>query len=207
MWAKSKRLSAGVLRKAAILNRMRRSSENGLASAVGKGNSLNGAAGLGGQEGILRPGFAVLQGTGVQCPSPLGLSNYDALDEEDVWVEMETEEAEEAEPYPSHLDFGLPEPTQQPASVEEEKEEHVQPEKENSLDLPTGSPNFVGGDVKDIRSPNCDWLASTLASEALASLGVIGKSFLPSCRRDALVEIKREKERQRRLLDLQLQFG
>src|SRR5215470_15522508 len=86
VWAKSKRLCGGLLRKAAILNRMRRSLGTGLGGAVGKGNSLVDAAGLGGQEGFLRPGFATLRGVGVQNPSPLGLSNYDALDEEDVWV-------------------------------------------------------------------------------------------------------------------------
>jgi len=187
--------------------------------------------GLGGQDGFLRPGFAMLRGVCVQNPSPLGLSNYDALDEDDGWVEVENDEDEEAESCLPHFDFGLPQSTEQPVSVaeemEEEEEEHVQPEEEkkkeeeeeeeeederrncdlNLLGQPARSPNFVGGDVEEIRSPNREWFALTLrrnmANEALASIGFMGKP-LPACRQDALVEIKREQERQRRLLHLQL---
>ena len=216
MWAKSKRLCSGVLRKAAILNRMRRSLGTGSAGAVGRGNSLIDAAGLGGQEGFLRPGFAMLRSVAVQNPSPLGLSNYDALDEEDVWVGAETDDGEDADAYLSHPDFGCPQPTPQLVSTEEEEEEEEKAQSEeeknydsNPLDRPAKLPNCAGHDMEAVTSPNTEWLASTFkvkkANEALASLGFMGKSLLG--RQDTLVEIRREQERQRRLLPLQLPFG
>ena len=104
--------------------------------------------------------------------------------------------------YPQH-----PLPPRPVLPVEEEPVQPVE-EMHGVTDAPAGSPNFVGGDVEMVMSPNFEWLAAAFktnkANEALASLGFMRKSF-PDCRQDELVEIKRERERQRRLLDLRFE--
>jgi hypothetical protein len=176
--------------------------------AAGRRDSLIEDTGFRAQDGFLRPGLTMLRSVSVQSPSPLGLSNYDALDEEDGWVELETDDGEEAEPVLPYPDLGLPQPL--PVVVEEKS---VQPMEErhsdsNPLDSPPRSPNFVGGVVEEIRSPNLEWwtlaFKTNKANEALAPLGFMGKS-LPDYRQDALVENKGERERQRRLLDLRFE--
>jgi hypothetical protein len=182
---------------------------------VGRRDSLIDEAGLAGPEGLLRPSLAMLRGVGVQNQSPLGLSNYDALDEEDVWVEVEADEGEEAETCLAYPDFGLPQPTQELVTVEKE-EVPVQPEETynpNPLDLSPRSPNFVVGHA-DVTSPNVEWLTLTtktprmsrtnMGNGTLSSLGFTRKS-LPDCRQDAMMEIKREQERQRRLFGVRFE--
>jgi len=205
-----------MLRKEAILNRVRRSLGKGLAVGIWRRDSLIEDGRPGGGEGILRPGVTLLRRemesrvleVCSQDPSPLGLSNYDAFDEEDVWVEVGGDDGEEGDQYWPHPDLGLPslpqQNQQQPLLVAEERpqpKERMRYSDLNPLDPPTNSPDFVDGDADTIRSPNSEWLESLFkASDTPASLSCMGKS-LPGCKRDALTEIKWEKERQRRLLD------
>jgi len=117
VWAKARGGGAAPLRKEAILNRVRRRGLLGVAAAARPADGADAGEALfaaslragweperGGVRPPGRPRAASPDANRPVRPSPLGLlSNYDALDEEEVWRE-EDEEDEEDYGYCPHPD-------------------------------------------------------------------------------------------------------
>lgn len=160
-------------------------------------------------------------------PSPLGLSNYDAFDEEEEW--RDDDAGEEEWSYCPHPDIaGTDGGNKGEGEGEEVPSRHLQPKEHkgysdlNPLDPPTSaavsaSPNAVV--ETETRSPNSTWLAeefrskletvgrcqasSSFPSQTMDSAGIATALF--GNRKDLMTDIMQEKGRQRRLLDLRFE--
>lgn len=160
-------------------------------------------------------------GPGPLPPSPLGLSNYDALDEDEEWQDEQVEEEWDYCPHPDVVAA-----KQEDGKVEEAvPARHIQPKKHkgysdlNPLDPPASPNSAAAATPTDTRSPNSMWLAeefkltssgwSTLpgsvnAAERCGPLGGMGSPLFPS-RRDVMADIMQERGRQRQLLELRFE--
>lgn len=114
VWAKQRHLTQQVLRKAAIMNRVRRKTLERKDSGISVGEDERREARENVMKGVeVKDAVAAGLGPNAIChlqqqdwnsptnDSPLGLSNYDALDDEDDWYDSyhdEDEEADEALP-------------------------------------------------------------------------------------------------------------
>jgi hypothetical protein len=205
VWAKQRHLTQQALRKAAIMNRVRRKTLERKDSAISVGEDERREA----REAVLgemKAGAAVAPGLGPNAirhsdesrwsvpPSPLGLSNYDALDDEDDWYESYHEE-EESDPLPA-----MPKARQDVQHESKDKQQKSYYSDFNFFELQARKEGEDGGGDDDDDDDDPFHL-NVLPSE------IVKEKRPPSPPEDKLIELMKERQRQREITSGFLHFA
>jgi len=203
-WAKQKHLAPQALRKAAIMNRVRRKTLERKDSGASVGEdprrevreALDGIKSV--EDKMVDENVVDLGPNAVRHadaprysvpPSPLGLSNYDALDEEDDWYGNYDDDEEET----AGLGIGMP-----------KKDKELVREDKESYYSDFNFFEFQGPQAEEVEQEEDDdddpFHLSVLPSE------LVKEKRPPSPPDDKLIELIREKQRQKEITSTFLHF-
>jgi len=199
IWAKQKHLAPQVLRKAAIMNRVRRKTLERKDSAISVGEDPRKEVREACKEEMktMEVVDTTAFGLGPNAvkytdeakysvpPSPLGLSNYDAFDEEDDWYESYDDDEEGGS--------GLEMPKKEAGLLREDKQSYYSDF--NYFEFPVPKAEEEEDDDDD------PFHLSVLPSE------IIKEKRPPSPPEDKMIELMREQQRQREITSTFLHFA